>query len=125
MEDPPSSRPLNPRPLDETKGSRILCIDGGGTRGVVSLEILRAIEKQLSGGTVAEYFDIIVGTSTGGLIALLLADRNRRVSDIRELYFKLKDQVFSGRKGNLSEFNKLLLEFFGDRVMGTIPRSTR
>jgi hypothetical protein len=124
LEEPPVSRPMNPRLLAQVKGLRILCIDGGGTRGLVSLEILRELEKQCK-GTISEYFDIIVGTSTGGLIALLLADGNRSVQDIRELYFKLKNEVFSGRKGNLSAFNKLLNEFFAERIMMNIPTSTR
>lgn len=58
---------------------KLLALDGGGIRGVVSLEILREVEKQLrlAAGDpnyrLAEYFDYIAGTSTGGIIAATLA----------------------------------------------------
>ena len=52
-------------------GSRILCLDGGGVRGLVQIEILRQIEKK-TGKRITELFDWIVGTSTGGIIALAL-----------------------------------------------------
>lgn len=52
-------------------GSRILCLDGGGVRGLVQIEILRQIEKK-TGKRITELFDWIVGTSIGGIIALAL-----------------------------------------------------
>ena len=50
-------------------GSRILCLDGGGMRGLIHLEVLRQLEEQ-TGRQVTEMFDWIVGTSTGAIIAL-------------------------------------------------------
>ena len=50
-------------------GSRILCLDGGGMRGLIHLEVLRQLEEQ-TGRRVTEMFDWIVGTSTGAIIAL-------------------------------------------------------
>ena len=52
-------------------GSRILCLDGGGVRGLVQIEMLRQIEQR-TGKRITELFDWIVGTSTGGIIALTL-----------------------------------------------------
>lgn len=58
---------------------KLLAIDGGGIRGVLSLSILRAIEKILidkSGRPdyrLADYFDYVAGTSTGGIIAAGIA----------------------------------------------------
>ena len=52
-------------------GSRILCLDGGGVRGLVQIEMLRQIE-QITGKKIIDLFDWIVGTSTGGVIALAL-----------------------------------------------------
>ena len=48
---------------------RILCVDGGGIRGLVPVIILQRIEA-VTGRKVHELFDIICGTSTGGLVAL-------------------------------------------------------
>lgn len=50
-------------------GSRILCLDGGGIRGLIQLEVLSQLEKK-TGRKITELFDWIIGTSTGGIIAL-------------------------------------------------------
>lgn len=52
-------------------GSRMLFLDGGGIKGLIELEVLMQIEAR-TGRTILELFDWIVGTSTGGLIALVL-----------------------------------------------------
>ncbi|MBL7767501.1 MAG: patatin-like phospholipase family protein [Flavipsychrobacter sp.] len=49
---------------------KILSIDGGGIKGLYSSTILEHLEKRF--GPVSDYFDMICGTSTGGLIALAL-----------------------------------------------------
>lgn len=54
---------------------RVLCIDGGGTRGIISARILQAFEEK-SGKPIHQLFDIIVGTSTGGILALALTMPN-------------------------------------------------
>ena len=64
---------------------RVLCLDGGGVRGISSLYILKELLDQVrrqhtsenpQGQRISprpcEYFDLICGTSTGGLIALML-----------------------------------------------------
>lgn len=50
---------------------RILAIDGGGVRGIIPAMIIRELEK-LTGESMAEQFDMIAGTSTGGFLTLLL-----------------------------------------------------
>ena len=62
-----------------THTPRILSLDGGGVRGLSSLLILREIMEDIEQRTGAtetpkpcEYFDLIGGTSTGGLIAIML-----------------------------------------------------
>ena len=52
-------------------GSRVLSLDGGGIRGLVQLEILMQLEEA-TGRKVTDLFDWIIGTSTGGIIALAL-----------------------------------------------------
>src|SRR5437879_8799197 len=49
---------------------RILSIDGGGIKGVFPVSFLAEIESALSVRSVADYFDLIAGTSIGGIIAL-------------------------------------------------------
>lgn len=56
----------------QLKPYRILCIDGGGIRGIIPAMILKKIENE-TGKRVYELFDLVVGTSTGGLIVLMLA----------------------------------------------------
>lgn len=55
----------------QRRGVRVLCLDGGGVRGLIQLEILRQIEGKL-GGRIIDKFDYIVGTSAGGITALAL-----------------------------------------------------
>ena len=50
-------------------GSRILSLDGGGIRGLLQIEILSEIERR-TGKKITDLFDIIMGTSTGGIVAL-------------------------------------------------------
>lgn len=60
---------------DEEKSSKkivkILSVDGGGMRGILPLEILKEIEAR-TGKPICEIFDVMGGTSTGGLITLAL-----------------------------------------------------
>ena len=60
-----------PPELQGKGGSRILFLDGGGIRGLVLIEILIQLQR-LTGTTVIKMFDWIVGTSTGGILALAL-----------------------------------------------------
>ena len=60
-----------PPELRGRRGSRILFLDGGGIRGLVLIEMLIQL-RQLTGQPVVKMFDWIVGTSTGGILALAL-----------------------------------------------------
>src|SRR6516165_2445550 len=78
---------------------KLLAIDGGGIRGVLALEILQKIEdvlKKESGRgnfCLADYFDYIAGTSTGGIIAAGLS-RGMSVADILTFYQQAGAQMF-------------------------------
>ncbi|KAK3379099.1 hypothetical protein B0T24DRAFT_716735 [Lasiosphaeria ovina] len=79
-------------------GVRLLCLDGGGIRGIVELVILRAIEKELGDLIpVQNFFDLIVGTSTGGIVALGLGVKNWRVSICIAHFKKLCKEAFTAR----------------------------
>lgn len=54
------------------KTYKILSLDGGGIRGVFTATILTLIEGKLGGKKIGECFDLVAGTSTGGILACLL-----------------------------------------------------
>ncbi|HXH54258.1 MAG TPA: CBASS cGAMP-activated phospholipase [Gammaproteobacteria bacterium] len=55
---------------------RILSIDGGGIRGIIAARILQSLEE-IANKPIHQLFDLIVGTSTGGIIALALTCPNQ------------------------------------------------
>ena len=55
----------------QRKGDRVLYLDGGGIRGLILIELLSAIEE-ITGNKIIDLFDWIVGTSTGGILALAM-----------------------------------------------------
>lgn len=56
---------------DHPPAVRILAVDGGGIRGIVPAVLLEALQQRLE-RPLGDYFDVIAGTSTGGLIAAAL-----------------------------------------------------
>lgn len=68
----------------DSKPFRILSLDGGGAKGFYSLGVLREVEAVV-GARLHERFDLIFGTSTGAIIASLLA-LGRSVGEVRALY---------------------------------------
>lgn len=67
---------------------RILSIDGGGIRGIISLQFLLHLENKL-GVKIADYFDLFAGTSTGALIATILAHLNISIQEILDNIYTL------------------------------------
>lgn len=62
--------------MSKRKTFNVLSIDGGGIRGIIPALILERIERLTSFTPICELFDLIAGTSTGGLIALALTRPN-------------------------------------------------
>ncbi|CAE6388418.1 unnamed protein product [Rhizoctonia solani] len=87
-----------------SKGLNILCIDGGGVRGLSSLiilqEIMRRAENARGGVTIHphEYFDFIAGTGTGGISACMLGRLKLSVDKAIEEYARLVKEVFKDKK---------------------------
>jgi hypothetical protein len=79
---------------------RLLAIDGGGIRGVLSLEVLKKIEDILRSRSnhgadfrLSDYFDYIAGTSTGGIIAAGLSI-GMSVDEVMRFYVDAGPQMF-------------------------------
>lgn len=71
---------------------RILCIDGGGILGTFPAAFLAGLEQQLD-RPIGSYFDLIAGTSTGGIIAIGFA-MGLRASDLLDFYEKRGPEIF-------------------------------
>jgi len=86
--------------LQPTPQKRLLALDGGGIRGIVSIEVLDTIEqivrKKLGqpDAVLADYFDYIAGTSTGAVIATALS-LGISVEDLRSFYINSGPAMFS------------------------------
>jgi len=86
------------KPTDGTP-KRILALDGGGLRGMMTVQVLRKIEGILRKRfkddrmVLSSYFDLIAGTSTGAIIAGGLS-LGMTVDEIEKCYQELGEQVF-------------------------------
>lgn len=106
----------------DTAGIRILTLDGGGIRGIVELEILRLIERAMNGKLPIQcFFDLIVGTSTGGLIALGLASRNWSVDECINHFEQLCDKAFTRRSGGNIPLIGWLVDNYNHSKFETAP----
>ncbi|MBX3407942.1 MAG: patatin-like phospholipase family protein [Phycisphaeraceae bacterium] len=72
---------------------RVLSLSGGGIRGVYTASFLAKLEE-LTGKRVADHFDLIVGTSTGGLIALAMG-MEQTAASIRDFYLERGSEIFT------------------------------
>jgi len=107
---------------------RILALDGGGIKGTFSASFLAQLEKKLQ-HPIAHYFDLIVGTSTGGIIALGLG-LGLSAADLLSFYVTAGPEIFC-RRSRIPLWTRLgmgkydpdrlrhhLTQSFGDRLFG-------
>ncbi|MCH4826813.1 patatin-like phospholipase family protein [Planococcus halocryophilus] len=115
---------------------RILAIDGGGVRGVIPAMLLAELEAQ-SGKPVSELFDLVVGASTGGILALgLVAPDPKDMTKPRytaeqflgfykeesheifnkSLFFKITRGIFTSRYQAMA-LEKALKKYFGSTML--------
>lgn len=76
----------------DKKNFKILSIDGGGIKGLYSASVLARIEDK-TGKQIKDHFDMICGTSTGGLIALGLSI-GISAQQLADLYYKRGNEIF-------------------------------
>jgi patatin-like phospholipase/acyl hydrolase len=126
-----------------TRKIRILSLDGGGIRGIIPGTILNHIERALQAGSggdcrLADCFDLIAGTSTGGILACgyLLPDafgsRPRYTAEeVLDVYRKHGGEIFPdsrlnglrsliGEKYQADALEENLLRFFGDATLAEL-----
>lgn len=100
---------------------KILSLDGGGAKGLYTLGILLEVEaliKKEKGVSIAEYFDVIYGTSTGSIIATLLALNEYSVNDIKNKYLELIPKIMSKKTkcSRSTELEEAASSIFGDKT---------
>jgi len=101
----------------------ILSLDGGGVRGILTLQLLKNLEKTAE-IPCYKLFDMVAGTSTGGIIASLIAS-GKTAKEIEKLYLKLSEKVFtkrsilSDRFINPPEYSKSNFKKFLEKQLGT------
>ncbi|KAF9622477.1 hypothetical protein IFM89_031881, partial [Coptis chinensis] len=112
----------------------ILSIDGGGIRGIIPGTILAFLESELQkldgeDARLADYFDVIAGTSTGGLVTAMLTAPNENnrplyaAKDITPFYLENSSKIFPQRSGLLSSVINLFTSISGPKYDGQYLRS--
>ncbi|XP_050301399.1 85/88 kDa calcium-independent phospholipase A2 isoform X2 [Anthonomus grandis grandis] len=98
------------------KKGRLLCLDGGGIRGLVLVQMLLELEVIFQ-RPVNFCFDWIAGTSTGGILALGIAS-GKTMKECQCLYFRLKEKTFIGSRPYCSEnLENVMKETFGSETV--------
>lgn len=82
------------KPRVNTSPVRVLCLDGGGIRGLATIVMLRVIMERAQVWCVGEVFDLVVGTSTGGVIALGAGLLRLTLDEVGDLYDTMASEVF-------------------------------
>ncbi|XP_034388441.1 85/88 kDa calcium-independent phospholipase A2 [Cyclopterus lumpus] len=104
--------------MENRKMDRLLCLDGGGIKGLVLIQMLIALERE-AGRPTRELFDWVAGTSTGGILALAIV-HGKSMEYLLCLYFRMKEQVFKGsRPYESAPLEDFLQKEFGENTKMT------
>ncbi|KAM7214398.1 hypothetical protein V8F06_010236 [Rhypophila decipiens] len=90
---------------DEQGSVRLLSLDGGGIRGLSSLIILKHLMERVDPNNPpkpCDYFQLIGGTSTGGLIAIMLGRLRMSVDECIDKYLQLSAEAFKLKRSKLN-----------------------
>src|SRR5436305_11953922 len=99
----------------QAETSAVLAIDGGGIRGIIPAMVLAEIERR-AGRPTATMFDLISGTSTGGIIAVALTRPGPdgkpawSAAQLVELYEQQGPAIFARRPGMLAPLHGIIDE---------------
>ncbi|XP_067448986.1 calcium-independent phospholipase A2-gamma-like [Thunnus thynnus] len=111
------------------RGIRVLSIDGGGTRGVVPLQVLKLLEAE-TGKKVHQLFDYICGVSTGAVLAFMLGLAHFSLEECSDMYRRFGSEVFRQNRlvgtmkmgwshsyYNTETWERILREKLGERIL--------
>ena len=100
--------------MKKNEDFRILSLDGGGSKGVYSLGFLREFEK-LTNVELYKCFDLIYGTSTGAIIAALIA-LGKSIDEIIKIYFSFIPDIMGtwGKSSRSRKLEKHARDVFGN-----------
>jgi len=108
--------------IEPTAPKRLLALDGGGIRGLISIEVLAAIERQLRTQLnrgpefrLCHYFDYVAGTSTGAISATLIS-LGMSVDEIRDFYLAHGAAMFD----KASVLRRFQYKYEDDRLAETL-----
>ncbi|KAJ1268865.1 hypothetical protein BS78_07G166400 [Paspalum vaginatum] len=107
----------------------VLSIDGGGVRGIIPATILAFLEEKLQeldgpDARIADYFDVVAGTSTGGLLTAMLTapGQNGRplfdAKDLAQFYIDHSPKIFPQKNWILSKITSTLRMVGGPKYDG-------
>ncbi|XP_044511170.1 patatin-like protein 2 isoform X2 [Mangifera indica] len=107
----------------------VLSIDGGGIRGIIPAIVLAFLESELQKidgkeARLADYFDVIAGTSTGGLVTAMLTTPNEQnrplfaAKDIKDFYLTHCTKIFPQDSCPFAPATKLLKSLAGPKYDG-------
>lgn len=103
------------------RGVRVLCLDGGGTRGVITIELLRQLQKRcFDGHEPHEVFDLVVGTSTGAILAVLLGAKHCALDVAADMYDQLVSRIFVKKTVRGSTSLVLRRAYYDERDIETV-----
>ncbi|TVU05523.1 hypothetical protein EJB05_48689, partial [Eragrostis curvula] len=114
---------------DKVKLVSVLSIDGGGVRGIIPAKILAVLEEKLQeldgpDVRIADYFDVVAGTSTGGLLTAMLTapDKNGRplfaAKELAQFYVENSPKIFPQKNWILSKVAGALRMVSGPKYNG-------
>jgi len=126
---------------------RILSIDGGGIRGVIPGKVLMQLEKEIKSQygdnkNITDYFDLVAGTSTGGILAIglcipgLNGKQKFNAKELTDIYVERGDDIFdisvwksiisarglNDEKYDAEELEDALNDYFGDALLSDLTK---
>ncbi|KAI3686761.1 hypothetical protein L1987_80448 [Smallanthus sonchifolius] len=120
-------------PATNAKLITVLSIDGGGIRGIIPATILASLESQLqeldgNDARLADYFDVIAGTSTGGLVTAMLTAPDEfnqplyAAKDIVPFYMEHGPKIFPQQRGIWGSIVNTFRSLIGPKYNGKYHR---